>query len=173
MGPETDKIDTSIGNAGLVLLWPFLGTLFERSGLMDDGRFHDEGAADRAVHVVQLALGSPDPSDEMELALNKLLCGLTLEHSVPRSIEPTDGERELVGDLLVHVLRTWESLSTTSVDGFQGSFLVRRGRLSLRDESWRLNVEKKAYDILLETLPWSISVVKTAWMENPILVDWR
>jgi hypothetical protein len=36
-----------------------------------------------------------------------------------------------------------------------------------------LEVAPRTYDMLLDRLPWSISLVKLPWMTAPIHVDWR
>ena len=61
----------------------------------------------------------------------------------------------------------------TSVDGFRGSFLIRNGVMADTGELWQLTVEEKSYDILLDSIPWSISPVKFPWMEKPLYVNWR
>jgi hypothetical protein len=38
--------------------------------------------------------------------------------------------------------------------------------------SWRLQVEQKAIDILLGSLPWGLNVVKLPWMESMLMVEW-
>jgi hypothetical protein len=53
---------------------------------------------------------------------------------------------------------------------------MRNGRL-MRDESaghhWALIVETKAYDVLLDTLPWRISMIRLSWMTDMLAVQWR
>jgi hypothetical protein len=36
-----------------------------------------------------------------------------------------------------------------------------------------LSVEAKAFDMLLEQLPWSYSTIKFPWMARPIYTEWR
>jgi hypothetical protein len=38
---------------------------------------------------------------------------------------------------------------------------------------WELQVEKKAYDVLLETLPWGIQMIQMSWMKERLVVLWR
>jgi hypothetical protein len=38
--------------------------------------------------------------------------------------------------------------------------------------NFKLNVEKKPFDVLLTTLPWTISMIQTSFMKNRIIVTW-
>jgi hypothetical protein len=92
---------------------------------------------------------------------------------IERSIELNELEKETAKELLYVVTQQWEKLKNTSVDGFQTSFLQREGTLTLTEEGWTLVVESKAYDLLLQTLPWGLSFIKNSWMEQPIFVEWN
>jgi hypothetical protein len=37
----------------------------------------------------------------------------------------------------------------------------------------RLQVEGKALDILLDYLPWTLSIVKLPWMKKLLHIEWR
>ena len=52
------------------------------------------------------------------------------------------------------------------------SFLQRDGWLSRDDAGWRLRVDTQAYDVLLQTLPWQISLIRLPLMTSPLFVDW-
>ncbi|MCC8155256.1 MAG: hypothetical protein LIP01_14345 [Tannerellaceae bacterium] len=34
-------------------------------------------------------------------------------------------------------------------------------------------MDEKAYDILLDTIPWNFHTIKLSWMQKPIYVKWR
>lgn len=67
----------------------------------------------------------------------------------------------------------WEKLKNTSVKGFQHSFIERPGRLEQREDKWVLYVEERAYDILLDSLPWSYRQIRLPWLKKKISVIWR
>ena len=71
------------------------------------------------------------------------------------------------------MIDNWKVLGNTSVAGLRETFLQRQGRLQLRDDAWRLRVEPKAFDMLLDQLPWGFSTIKYPWMERAIYVEWR
>ena len=64
------------------------------------------------------------------------------------------------------MIEQWRILKKTSVDGFRESFLQREGRLSLQENGWSLKVARASYDVLLDQLPWGISVVLLPWMKS-------
>lgn len=90
-----------------------------------------------------------------------------------KNLQLSPEEKEVCEALLKAVTQQWEPLRNTSVNGLREAFLQRNGRLETEDERYLLRVEKKAYDMLLDKLPWSIGMIKTSWMEKVIYVEWR
>lgn len=161
-----------IGNAGLVLLHPFLSPYFTRLGLLESKEFTGEAAQYRAVHLLQYLVDGLEEHPEQELALNKLLCGLPVDEPVPLRLTLTDQEKE-VSDELLHVVRVqWEKLKNTSIEGLRVSFLQRPGALTEMEEGWKLRVEQRTYDVLLQTLPWGLGMIKLSWMKKIIYTEW-
>jgi hypothetical protein len=165
--------DIYIANAGMVLLAPYLPRLFERLGFTDAGEFIDRDAAERAVHCLQFLVNTSITSPEYQLVLNKLLCGVKPGHPIRRGIELTADEREQLEGLLHAVTQHWKALENTSIDGLRESFLQRNGRLQGDNEAWRLAVESRPFDMLLDQIPWSFTTIKFPWMERVIYVEWR
>ena len=168
---------TYVANAGLVLLNPFLPRFFEYLGVLhtDDAgkqRISDLHSASRAVHLLQYLVNERLDTPEPELAFNKLLCGLSVTDPVMPTISPKDAELELCGQLLKAVTANWPSLANTSVSGLREAFLQREGRLLYIDEQWRLTVQRKTLDVLLDQIPWSFSVIYHPWMAQPLYVTW-
>lgn len=163
----------SIKNAGLVLLNPFLPTLFSRLGLIENGQFKNTAAQDRAVILLQYVVTANSIAADLNLALPKILCGLSPEENVPSALETSAEETTVADELLQVVIRQWDKLKNTSVDALRSSFLEREGSLMLKDEAWHLNVEQRGYDVLLQTLPWNIGMIKTSWMPRFLYVEWQ
>ena len=161
-----------INNAGLVLLNPFLATYFVRLGLMHEGKFIDTDKQLRAVHLLQYLVNGSSETPEHELVLNKILCNVPVAAPVPLGIVLTDQEKEISEQLFKAVLHNWEKLKNTSTDGFKASFLQRNGLLNFKDEAWHLKVEQRGYDVLLQTLPWNYTMIRTPWMENFLYTEW-
>lgn len=168
--PPLDTIYT--GNAGLILLHPFLPFGFKRVGLVNDEGFVNREAQHRAVHLLQYMVNGKEIHAEHELALNKLLCALPLEEPVPAEILLTDEEKQLCRELLTVVIQRWEKMNNSSIEGFQAAFLQREGALWQKEDDWWLRVEERGYDLILQTLPWGIGMIRTPWMEKTIYTEW-
>jgi hypothetical protein len=160
-------------NAGQVLAAPYLPRLFSLLGLTADGVFADRPAQERAAHLLQFMVNESVAAPEYQLVLNKLLCGLRTGIPIPGEIDIAEREKEMIEGLIRGMIQNWSAIGNTSVRGFRESFLQREGWLRLKDDAWRLEVLPKPFDMLLDRLPWSFSIVKHAWMERPIHVDWR
>ncbi|MEZ4731465.1 MAG: contractile injection system tape measure protein [Caldilineaceae bacterium] len=161
-----------VGNAGLVLLWPFLGHFFTRLGLLVEQQFKDEAARQRAVGLLQhLATGATD-FPEYLLPLNKLLCGLDLAQLFDFGAPLTDGEADEAPALLRAVIEHAPILRDMTPTGLQGTFLLRQGVLRTGAGAWLLQVERESYEVVLERFPWSWEWVKLPWMAVPLRVEW-
>ena len=169
--PSAEPHGQFVTHAGLVLLGPYLQMFLERIGLAQGGRLTDPGAA--LVAVQYLGTGQEVAPPEYELVLPKLLCGFGLDEAPPAL--PTvsaDIVRES-NELLSSVVEHWSALKNTSADSLREAFLQRDGKLSLRqDGTWLLQVEQKAYDMLLEYLPWGYQMTKLPWMERILITEW-
>ncbi len=160
-----------INNAGLVLLHPFLPQFFEALGLAAAEKLlHPE----RSLCLLHFLTTGQTVAPEYELVLPKILCNIPLVTPVETDLELTGIETEEAIALLKAVIRHWEVLRNTSPDGLRGTFLIRPGKVTERDDSeWLLQVETNAFDILLDRLPWGISLIKLPWMEYKLWVEWR
>lgn len=167
---EGEKI--YIQNAGMVLIHPFIATFFTRVGLTESGKFTTTEAQHRASHLLQYLVNNSIETPEHEMVLNKILCGLPIEEPIINTIEITETEKETAQGLLAAVIQNWDKMKNSSVEGLQASFLQREGMLSENDEEWILKIEQRTYDLLLQTLPWGLSMIKLPWMNKPIMVEW-
>lgn len=164
--------EAQIKNAGLALLWPYLPILFKGMDWVKDGAFVSEEYQYRALHFLQYMVTGKAATEEQELTFNKLLVGLQPEAPVPFDVFLTDEELEEAEHLLKTVLDSWKALKSNSVELFRQTFLQKEGLMKKDMASWKLYVERSAYDILLDRLPWSYSVVKLPWMDNLVNVEW-
>lgn len=165
-----------IDNAGLVLASPFLPHLFRELGLsrVDDvGKTHlDPEPATRAVHLLQYLVDGRTSAPEPLLVLNKILCGLSVPTPVPSGIDLTEREQALCDRLLKALIANWTIIANTSVAGLRETFLQREGRLEQLDDRWKLQVQRKTLDVLVDQVPWSISILTHPWMPQPLYVSW-
>lgn len=162
-----------IHNAGLVILSPFLPRYFSQLDMLEDEQFRSLEDAHRAVLLLQYLCSEQTETPEHMLVFNKVLCGLSVDDPVPSRIELTDSEKEVSHLLLNSVLQNWEQMKNSSVDNLRGAFILRDGRLKENENSRTLDVEPKPFDLILDYLPWTLSIISFPWMTNKIDVVWR
>jgi hypothetical protein len=168
----SDKDSIYIHNAGLVILHPFLSTYFNRLNMFENGDFMTMEFRHRAVHLLQYLAFGTENNEEHELVLNKILCNIPIDEPISSGIVLTELEKAVSGELINAVLVQWEKLKNTSAESFQASFIQRDGALSRIEDNWNLKVENRGYDVLLNTLPWGLGMIKTPWMTEFIYVEW-
>ena len=161
-----------ISNAGLVLVHPFLQSLFEQLELTKENTWIDRPSQLQAVMVSEFIVTGSNEFEEFNLMLNKILCGIDLEENVITEIVINDQIREECEVLLNEVITHWSVLRNTSIEGLRETFLQRSGKLSKVDNGWLLQVEQKSVDVLLNNLPWGIGTVKLPWMSEMLYVEW-
>ena len=174
--PEEQPEVLTVGNAGLCLLAPWFVRLFAMLGYLDEERKKFRGTASkvRAVFLLQyLAFGEEKAWREAELAFGRLLTALPGHVPLPGRLTLTDEERQTADGMVAGVKSNWPQMNGTSVEGFRGSFILREGTLEQEEERWLLTVEEKAYDILLETVPWGFRQIRLSWLKKYVQVKWH
>jgi len=168
-----------VADAGQVLLAAFAERLFGQLGLLQQGRFANEAAQAQAVLCLQALVQGRTATAEPAWPLSKLLCGLE-PGALLAEVAPLDDEtHELLEGLLGAVITHWKALGSTSVAGLRESFLRREGRLTCRSrdageaQQWLLQVQPRAFDMLLDRLPWGFTTIKLPWMNGVLHVEWR
>jgi hypothetical protein len=169
---EEEDTDIYIPYAGIVLIHPFLLTLFRELDLIDKNIFKDERSRHKAVTALAYAGSSDTEIPEHHLGLHKLLCGMPIEEPLRRTDEISETEAEKIEALLLAVIGHWQALKSTSPEGLRQTFLQRDGKLSPTEHGWHLHVAQKGYDILMGKLPWGISMIRLPWMKSMLQVDW-
>jgi len=160
-----------VDHAGLVLLHPFLPRCFEGLGVAARDELLDPGRALALLH--HLATGEVT-APEHELTVAKVLCNVSLDEPVEADVGLTEAEMEEAVALLDAAIGHWEALRGSSADALRGEFLRRAGTLAVdADGDWLLRVEGRTVDILLDQLPWGLSLVKLPWMDRLLRVEWR
>lgn len=170
-----------IRNAGLIICAPYLHHFFLRCGLLDKSVFQNTEAAWKAVHLLQYLCGQwPDQTSELEqnwnesdLLFNKILCGIPINEVVPETMVLTDSDREEAEALLSSIRTHWTIMRNSSVHALQSTFLQKEGRLMPQGDNWDLLIERdSAVEILIDKLPWSISLVKLPWNDYTVHTQW-
>ncbi len=165
-----------ISNAGLVIIFPFLPMLFMRLNMLSQDRrgFNSNESKVRAIFILQHLMASEDREyDEKDLFLNRLLINYPFNEPLPKRMELNQDELNTIDSLLEATKTNWEKMRNTSMRGFQEAFLRRAGFIEKTEREWVLTVEERAFDILLDSIPWSYKLVRLPWMENILKVNWR
>jgi hypothetical protein len=161
-----------IKNAGLILVHPFLETLFEHLELTIENKWINVVSQQKAILISEFLITGHAEFEEFNLILNKILCGIGIDEIVPTTIELNEETKTECYNLLKAVITHWEVLKNTSADGLREAFLQRNGKLSRVDDGWLIQVEQKAIDVLLNQLPWGIGIIKLPWMNEMLHVEW-
>jgi len=167
-----DENPVFISNAGLVLLHPFFTNLFDNVGYTENNQWVSEAVQQRALVLSQFLTSGTNEYAEYDLLLNKILTGYPIDDPLPDELKLSDFEKAEADDLLNAVINHWRALKNTSIPSLQNTFLQREGRMVKKESGWLLQVEQKAFDILLDKIPWGFSTIKTPWMEEILSVEW-
>lgn len=158
-----------IDNAGAVIIAAFLPGLFNKLKLVNQ---REELNAQLASLIIQYAVSGNLKMEEYELVLPKILCGLDIEDVVAPTIQISLEQAAEVNEMLSSLIEHWSVLKNTTVAGLQETFLKRPGKLTENENGWLLEVEQKSYDMLLNQLPWNISMIKLPWMKGIVKTEW-
>ena len=107
------------------------------------------------------------------MVLNKILCGAEQRTQVDVKLNIDEAELQICDSLLKGVLQNWQKLNNSSVETLRQTFLIREGILTPNELDYDLDIVKETFDVLLETIPWNISIIQTTFMKNRIIVDWK
>ena len=170
---EDDEDHALVQNAGLVIGQPYLSPFFGELGLLRDGQFRSAEAQHHAVYLLHfLATGEEGSPEEHQLLFNKVLCGMDPEEPMNEFKGFSEKEKEECANLLTTLIEHWSALKNTSINGLREVFLKREGHLRDEMTNWTLFIERETPDILLDKLPWGISILKSSWNERMIYVEW-
>jgi hypothetical protein len=164
--------DLYLQNAGLVLIHPFLKSLFENCKLLnkEDNTINNPEVAAHLLHYI--ATGQ-EQDYENTMAFEKFLCNIPITQPIERNIVLSEEMKKEAATMLQAVLSNWDIMKKSSAELLQNEFLQRLGKLDINgDESPVITMERKTQDVLLDKLSWNLSIVKLAWKKRIIYVNW-
>jgi Contractile injection system tape measure protein len=169
--PVSEKAADSIylEDAGLVIVAPYLPAFFRKLNLIEPVKISDPDTALSLLHY--LTFGAL-PEHEAQLVLPKILCGLPLEKPADPATALSEEQLHEADELLGAIIANWPILKSTSVEGLRDTFLRREGALEWRSSEWALRIQRTGVDVLLDHLPWTISLIQLPWMPHPLRTDW-
>jgi hypothetical protein len=169
-----DDLPFVVRFAGLVLLHPFLVRLFQATGVVqvDMSRLSRE-STERAAAMLCRLVQPDEPRYEFELGFIKVLLGMHPAAYLSVDFRCLSTSQRTECDLLLEAaIEHWGALKKTSPQGLREAFLQRGGLLRHDQDAWKLQVERRSMDVLLDRLPWAISVIKLPWMRKAIYTEW-
>lgn len=172
--PKEDTITEGlyIKNAGLVLISAYFPMLFQTLQLSTENKFNSPKKQRSAVLYLQYLATRISNTEEKNLPLNNILCGLDPTPPHASEIEITEADNKLISEMIEAIIAHWTAIAGTSVDSFHTTWLMREGILKEEADKWTLHVERKAYDLLIQQAPFSFSFIKFPWMKKPLHVNW-
>ena len=166
-------------NAGLVLTAPYLPLLWQRLGYLQGPRFASVQQAWQAcalLHYMASGDTGAAPHDYwQQWRLAMLLNGCEPPCPAGMDLQVTDSACELADSLLTGIIAQWPKLANSSVSTLRECFLQRSGSLCQlgNGSGWQLQLQSGPYDMLLDGLPWSFSLIRYHWMQGELYVHWR
>jgi hypothetical protein len=162
-----------VQHAGLVLIHPFLRSLFSLCGLLEGKTFSNAINRQKAIYLLHYIATGKVTVEEHELVIPKILCSYPIEETVDTDIILSIQELQEADDLMRAAIAQWSILKSTSSEGLQQGFLQRNGKLHTRNDQLYIEVEKNTIDVLLDHLPWNLSLIRLPWSGEIIRVEWR
>jgi Contractile injection system tape measure protein len=161
-----------ISNAGLAIFNPFVPLLFERLDFTKEGVWEDERKQQQGTMALQYLVNGLEKIDESDLVFPKIICGLDPEDIITEDIIITRRIKDACDELTQELIGQWTALKNTGIESFRNTFIQREGKLSRVDHGWLLQVERKSVDILLNSLPWGIGIIRLPWMKEIVFTEW-
>lgn len=159
-----------VQNAGLIILHPFLKEMLKSCDLMDDNNtlLNKELAA----HILHYTATKRENDYEHLMLFEKFLCGIPLQQSIQKEVTIDDKHKQQVEEMLASAVHHWTALKNTSTAVLRSEFLQREGKLDWSESNPKLTIERKMQDLLLEKIPWNISIIKIPWIQKLIYTQW-
>jgi hypothetical protein len=169
---DKELTEIRVQNAGLILLHPFFRHFFtvlkllgKQNEILEDKKFE-------AVQILHFLATGEEEFWEGDLIFEKFICGIPLQNSLPKQTLISLEMKKEAETLLKETIKNWPALKRTSPDGLRQMFLQRNGKLVQKSERYKLVMERKAQDVLLEKIDWNISIIQLPWRKELLTVDW-
>ncbi|WP_405205934.1 contractile injection system tape measure protein [Aquimarina sp. LLG6339-5] len=167
--PE-DFEDVYVNHAGLVLVHPFLSQLFKNCEVINEqNEFLDK---EKAVHILHYLATGKEQQLENNMVFEKFLCNLPSKYPINRFVTLGPKVKNHADQMLTALIGHWEVIKNSSNDLLRNEFLQRSGKLMHTESRPRIILERKTQDILIDKIPWNISMIKLPWKNKIIFVDW-
>lgn len=173
--PDDTEIDLPlescyIRNTGLIILHPFLKELLKNCDLLDAKNMPKN--KEMAAHILHYAATKKEEDYEHLMLFEKFLCGIPLQQSIQRDVKIKEEHKKHVEEMLGSVVSHWTAIKSTSTGLLRSEFLQREGKLDCSESNPKVIIERKTQDLLLDKIPWNISIIKIPWLEKLVYTQW-
>ncbi|MFT5851700.1 MAG: hypothetical protein ACI87J_001673 [Colwellia sp.] len=184
---QTDKVKT-LGNfsdddlfknatqilfAGSILLYPYLTPFFKDLDYLSEDQKIKSNKQSSAVLLMVYLLTGKEQAFDYQLHFIKWLLGIQVSAFLPLEKNAlTENEKALADVVLLSLKSHWSVLKNTSIATIRESFLQRAGIMKLDHEQCHLHIERKGIDVLIDQIPFSLSIIRLSWIKQPITVTW-
>ncbi len=159
---------------GIMMLSPFLATLFRRMGLLEKNSFISEAEQLKAYKVL-MTIPKIDEEKEYEYQdlIPRIITGIAPEDTIHYVPELTEAELTEIRNFLGAVISQWPVMANATVRGFIESFLIRDGKVWKDGTIWKIEVNGHGADMIMQTLTWGFSTMKFPWTSYLIETNWQ
>ena len=138
-----------VPNAGLIILHPYLKHFFRNCEITNDN--NEIINKELAIHALHYLATKKEHQLESQMLFEKFLCGVPVITPIRRHIQLSDTIKQQAEELLESVIENWGVLHNASTDLLRHEFLQRQGKLSFKEDSPKIVIERKT--CLLYTSP--------------------
>ncbi len=170
---------TGCTDAGLILVWPQLSSLFREFELLteDEISFTSPEARLTAFHLLLYLVSGEDGTDisPSDLSLCAFLSDLIDdENGLPEYDEffLSQFQKECCEVYLRAIAYKWKPLSNMPNIGLRQLFFQRNGWIDLSSDHCLLVVQSRAQDVALRKFPWDLHDIALPWLKRTIAVEW-
>lgn len=167
------KNSTSILFAGSILLYPYLYRLFKKLDFLSEDKKIKHSKQNSAVTVMIYMLTGEERAFDYQLPFVKWLLGIPVDALI--SIEESSLDKNEIAEadnVLLSLKSHWSVLKNSSFTSIRESFLQRAGMMKLYDEQCHISIERKGIDVLIDQVPFSLSIIRLPWIKQQIIVTW-
>ncbi len=155
--------DNALHNCGILLLHPYLTSLFEEIGILKDKKFKNRKSQIKALQLMFYICTFKENVEEYEILFFKILVGLPINEFIIFSEPITISAKQKCRNVIEKLIEDWKVLKKTSLESVQQNFLQRKALLFDNEQSIEVHLETSSFDVLLEHLPFNFSIIKTPW----------
>ena len=156
---------------GLAIVAPYFPVLFRNLDLLDEASCIKKDKYSQAATLLHyLATGAP-PNQLSDVQYFALLLGfdecVNDVYSDKMLAEFSEADR-----LLKSIMANWPVSKNLGMSGLRDGFLKRPAKVTEYSANYKLQLQAHPLDVILRSIPWSISVSFHPWMKKPLMVEW-